>query len=921
MIKNKISILVLASLCASATTISKAQENRNVTTLEEIVVTGSLITTGNMNQRAPVEIVDQEDILNSGYTSTFDIAKDLVSNSGSILSSDTGTLAGVGQFNLRGLGLGSTLTLINGRRAGISAIADGGGNEFFDITQLPLSMIERVEFLKDGASSTYGSQAVSGVANIITRSNFEGLELSVGTSDSVNPLSSISFASGSSGDKWKFNAYGTYSKQDRGDRSDYDFIVDRLGGRLQGVDIAEGSAGRLTSSTGAPGSYVGAVTDPTTGMVSPFSSSTTPDVNCEAAGGILVGARCRHDFFDQVSVIHEEERTQLFTEYEYQISDSVTLFGETHISNNQIDRTSGPGLFQNGLVDTGAILIPSNHPFNFYVNDPSSDTGITYIDPSQWDNSVHTATDVVCICRPLGDSFNGEGNAPSRRLDIDYVRTLVGASIDLNDVWSAEVWIQRAEATRDENVSFNYIADSVNGAALSGAWNPFGSALATPGLVSPKDGVSTAGNSESVLNSLYTNETTNYEANQTTIDVVVTGELFELSGGAVGVAFGAQYRDEDFSFTPDPLKAIGAASSPSIANPSSGEQEAIAVFTEALLPVTEDLEVQLALRYEDYGDTGGDTVDPKFAFRYSITPSLALRGSFGTSFQAPTTRQVSETISRQVFQDSAVVNPVTGALECGAGGVDISAELNVTGGPGLSPQSSENLNLGAVLQLDNGLDVSLDFWSFDYEDLIAQGQSGQSIVDNDCADGIPDDSRIERDGGGNIRRVNSLFNNTGNVATDGVDLGTRYGWDVNDGLFSLTSQLSYINKFEVTDDGVTFDAVGSRNNNNQFSSLPQLRANLGGSWSNGTHTVSATARFIDDYLNDANDETIDSFTTLDLNYAYTTGGDSPLTIRVGANNVFDEEPPTMGQGQRPGYDNTVHDVRGRILSLSITKKY
>jgi hypothetical protein len=251
------------------------------------------------------------------------------------------------------------------------------------------------------------------------------------------------------------------------------------------------------------------VIDSSTGSASPFSSATTPDANCEAAGGILVGARCRHDFFDQVSVIHGEERTQLFTEYEYEISDSVTFFGETHVSKNKIERTSGPGLFQNGLVDTGAILIPASHPFNFYVNDPTAATGIRYVDPAEWDNSVHTATDIVCICRPLGDSLNGEGNAPARTLDIDYVRTMAGLTLAINETWSADVWVQRAEAKRDELVSFNYIADSVNGAALSGIWNPFGSALATPDLISPRDGVSTAANSQDVLNSLFTNETTN----------------------------------------------------------------------------------------------------------------------------------------------------------------------------------------------------------------------------------------------------------------------------------------------------------------------------------------------------------------------------------------------------------------------------
>lgn len=893
------------------------------------MVTGSLIKRSNVSSNAPLEVVNRDQFSAAGYGNIIDVAKDLTANSGSVLVQDTGTLAGTAQINLRGLGLGSTLTLINGRRAGIAPIADSGGNDFFDTNQLPLAMIERIEFLKDGASTTYGSQAVAGVANIITRKGFDGLELSVRYEDSTNNAGSINMAAGTGiGDSGHFNVYATYYSQEGGDRSDYDFIVKRLGGTLQGIDPSPASAGRLTSSTGQPGSYVRAMFDAASGVASPFSGSTYPDPDCTAAGGILVGARCRHDFFDQVSVIHDEERFQVFTEMDYEISDKVTFFGEAHHSRNRVERTLGPGLFQNGLVSTGAILIPGDHPFNFFVADADSSTGIRYVGPEDWNPATDVGVDLVCLCRPLGAHLNGEGNSPPRELAIDYWRGMGGLAFVLAESWTMDLAFQYSSGRRAETRSHNFIASAINQAALNGTWNPFGSSLATPTLVSPKDGVSVAGNSEDVLSGLYTRENNLFESDQYTIDVVATGDWFEMPAGTVGVAVGAQYRDESFRFIPDALKAAAASQSRNPVFPSNGSQDVKSLFGEMLLPALDNLELQLALRYEDYGDKGGTTTDPKVAFRFDATDNLALRGSWGTSFQAPTMRQFSESSSRQLFDDSAVVHPVTGALTCGPGGASIVGEVLLSGSPDLAPQTAANLNLGMVFQPLDNLSLIVDYWSFDYDDLISPDQGPQAIIDDDCAsDGIPNDPRIERDGGGNIRRVNTFFINTARVKTDGFDFSGAYSFGLGSSAdATLTANASYINKFEFetsAGDGFT-DIVGNRNSRNQFRSLPEWRANLGAQVFMANHAFFGTVRYIDSYTNDANNDTVDSHTTLDLQYALTMDewfGGRPTHATIGANNVFDRDPPSLGYRQRPGFDDVVHDIRGRILYLSFTQQY
>ena len=150
--------------------------------LEEIIVTGSHIRRTEYEGRAPIQIVDQQAIELIGAAQPVEMLNELTANSGSEFYNETNNRAGSSQFNIRNLGLGSTLTLINGKRGGIAPVASAAGTDFVDINQFPLAMIERIEVLTDGASATYGSQAVAGVANIITRKGFEGLEISGGYS-------------------------------------------------------------------------------------------------------------------------------------------------------------------------------------------------------------------------------------------------------------------------------------------------------------------------------------------------------------------------------------------------------------------------------------------------------------------------------------------------------------------------------------------------------------------------------------------------------------------------------------------------------------------------------------------------------------------------------------------------------------------
>lgn len=908
---------VLAAMISAAAAAQDGVAANDV--IEEIKVTGSNIQRSGFTAISPVQVVNRASMLADGAKTVVDVATNLPINVGSEFQIESGTLIGTAQFNLRGLGLGSTLTLINGRRGGQSTVADGGGNQFFDINQLPISMIERIDLLADGASAIYGSQAVAGVANIITRQGFQGFELTVDGQTSPGPgvnQAQVGFAFGSPREgKTKVSIYGGYLHRNRADRSDFDFIDERVLGN------GDPRAARTLSTIGSPGSFRRAVADPFTGVISGTGASI-PDPDCEAGGGVLLGAFCRYNFADQVSVIPEETRIQLFTEATHEYSDRLSVYGEGSYSSNRISRTQGPFIFRHGLLSNGnRMFIPADHPFNFFVDDGAG--GISYVDPSTWDNSIHQAVDLEFRGRPFGAEFNG-GNGPGdREIDLTYSRFLGGVTADISDAWRIEASYMFARSDRYESRPYNYIASVVNNRLLDGSWNPFGTRLANPGLVSPKDGVSLAANSDEVARSLHTLNINSAEAEQAVAEFKVVGEIGEMAGGSVSLAAGLQQRSETYSYTPDPLDAsgLGAALDWRI----DGKQDVDAAFVEVILPALETLEVQAALRYEDYGSQAGDSTDPKLAARWQATESFGVRGSWGTSFQAASVRQTSISRQSQIIDDPASPNPVTGQLECVDRGVTGITTVVNQGDENLKPQSADSFTIGFVAEL-NRMKVSLDYWSFDYKDLISPDEGAQAILANDCADGVPDDPRVERRADGTVLIITSEFINTGSVKTDGADLSLDYDMGESDWFDAMRLSLgaTYINKFDVktNSNSAPFDGVGSRNFTNQFRSMPEWRGNVSMTWERGRHLLTAQVRYTDSYENDQPNPAskIDSWTTVDGQYLIRLFDDRSQ-LSIGAKNLFDEDPPSLGEQIRPGYDNVIHNVLGRTAYVTYSQSF
>ncbi|MFT4653380.1 MAG: iron complex outermembrane receptor protein [Patiriisocius sp.] len=893
---------------------------QDIKSIERISVLGSNIRQIDTQSAAPVQYIGRDSIELSSIGSISDLVLNIPANAGSVVNPVSGANIGSSNFNIRNLGSGSTLVLINGRRAGKSPLSDNLGNQFYDLNQLPLSMVKSVDIQTDGASAIYGSEAVAGVVNIVTRKGFEGVEVSARYEDASNQTETINFAFGSNSDRGSFGLYATAYNGSINYRSDFDFIVERSGGAL-------------TSSSGSPDEY--RTLDPITNE---FGSNKVIDPFCAEAGQVVDGNNCRYNFFDHTSPIPKNNRLSIFAEFDYDLGEvfgfeEIKTYGEISYARNTTTRAFGPQINGNGEYN-GRFLIPSSHPFNFFVEDAN---GLQYVDPTTatgaefWQQNPGAAANLTTSgsFRPIGAAIagrNGNGN--------DYVnnsdRHMIGIDAFRGD-WSVSAWYQKYEHENRFIAEGDSIASALQAGLMNGTLNPFGIAYALPEFVSPKNGFSTAGHDIERYNSeigyITINERT---SSQQTVDFVVSnGEIFELDAGYLGIAFGYQNRKETFTFTPDRITSSGLGS---VASSRSllvdGETAVDSVFVELAIPAMENLDLQLALRYEDHGEEIGTTTDPKIAALYKLTDDLLLRASFGSSFQAPTAIQTGG-ITSSAGVDFLTAN---GQVTCSTNNAqpgDFISDTSARVIGKLSPQSADNFNLGIVWQPTDKSSVSVDYWQYDYKGLIVNAQSAQAVLDSDCNDGILNDPNITRASDGVPLFIATSLENADSAKTDGIDAKFSYGFANDIGTFDVNLTLSYVMSFEAVLSGAKVDVAGRRNaNTDSFGTMPELSGNVSAKWAKENHQAIVTFRYTDSYLQDdaarSNSllgQNINSFTTLDFQYRYDaselTGIESWLMI--GANNLTDKNPPRYGA--RPFFDEEAHSIRGRVLYAEIGVRF
>ncbi|GAA4050771.1 TonB-dependent receptor domain-containing protein [Parerythrobacter jejuensis] len=753
--RNSIALGALAGALAVVPSAAFAQAGADEGVTEDegrtIVVTGSLIRGTPEDAALPVDVYTNEDLAKQGVDSPLEFIKELPSV-GAVLgdSNQFSTAAqgfqGVGSINLRGLGPQRTLVLMNGKRT-----IQSPGSGFVDTQLIPLFALERVEILKDGAGSTYGSDAIAGVANFITRSDFVGFEVQgdytlVSGSDndySVSALAGFELGSDANlvvGAGWQHRSELPTTARD-----------------YTALPYTVNPSGFSALST--PGLFAVSYFDTGTGTV---NTQTRPDRGCNDLGGFQDGALCRFTFIPFDNITEDEDRYQVFGQFTADLSDRVRFQADALWSRSDLESINYSPAFPptQGPRGSGFLAAFTTSPANPGLPAFLAQQGLP---ASSATNPIVAVTNV--LFRPygyLGNPVDGDRGSGTGLASTEAWRVSGGFDIELSDTLTLDIdgtyWESEREAFAPGIIGSRLQAalNGLGGPNCTGTtpgvggcefFNPFvnaGPGNPTLGLANPFY-VPGAENSIGLTQWLQVPNGTRDEESQFVIDMVLSGETgIELGGGAVGFALGAQYRKNKFTTDPlndfsnldvNPCFVLGDTSCVGTTTDGVGSfiflggsrpqrlsQDVYAIFGEVRLPVTDRIEIQGAVRFEDYGQPVGSTINPKGSIRFEATDWLTFRGSVGTTFRGPIASQVSP-------------NSVTALEGFTAAGGNFKSK-DIFGNPvDLGPETAFTYNIGAIINAPIGAGnviFSVDYWSIDLEDRITTtpGNAIASLVGN-----------------------------------------------------------------------------------------------------------------------------------------------------------------------------------------------
>ena len=870
--------LLTANLLVANTALAQ-DDNKN---LEEVVITGSYIKGSGTDEATPVDVLDSDYIQKQGALTIGELTQKLAVSSGTENNPDSftsGSTQGTSNVNLRGLGLTSTLVLVNGKRQTIAAAIANDGSVFVDTATIPMAALERVEILKEGATATYGSDAVAGVVNFILRDDFEGLEVSVGhqkvessdqTTDDVSVLAGFGI-----GDNTNVILSGSYMQQDPMSSAERPYTTINaastlgrsflnLGGLAPGLPVFIDGTG-IYEGTYGPG-------------------ETIPDANCEANGGLLSGGfipslggqKCGFLYGPRFNLVNEEERTNLYAAVTHEMDNGVTVRGELGFAKNEVlDNPQSPS-YPNLSFPT---ILPgqAGSPFNGFV---------------RW------------YGRPLG----AEAPSPFVPRNSETLR----ASLDLSGSLDDGAWDWNASLTYSENDREGWQPDTINSrlnAALAGAGGESGTE--TFNIFDPSQ------NSQSLIDYISAETYTNMVTDLTVADLVVSGPLEIASGRTINVAYGAQFRNEGFSIARNEISTqqrdpqtgalqdvdlifLGGGTEP------SASRDSFAAFAEANISLTDSFEMSVAARYESL--ESDSSLDPKLALRWQLSDTVVVRGSMSTAFR--------EASLIQQFNRQTSLQGLSDPLSSGTLFIRVLTEGDVD----LKPETSTNTNLGVVWTPSDNFNMRLDWWQFDYEDVITI-ENAQGKLNAD-----PNGPDIRRNDSGQLQGVSTNFINAATVETDGVDVSADWNIPAGDkGDFGIQLAYSQFLSYEIPDsNGGTRDVVGSFNHDNFVRSMPEKKWNLTADWERGSHSASMVVYYVDSYKTGRPvpasaqalgfNSGISNWRTIDLSYNYNFNlGDTQAVFTLGGKNVFDKEAPRVYDAANFSYDPKHHDPRGRML--------
>ena len=852
-----------------------AQQQAPEEKMIRVEITGSSIKRLVSETSQPLSVFKAEEFAKQGLTTAQEVLDRIPSNQTSMGAGNTvgGNASGLptgGQAvaDLRGLGGDKTLVLLNGRRIANHPY-DGAS---VDLNVIPVAALEKVEVLRDGASAIYGTDAIGGVINFITRRSVTGTTVSAeamlprasgGKERRANIMSGIGNLDS---DGW--NAFGVldYQKQD---------VLTSQQRPFSATGIIPSRGVNETSGTTFPGNYF----DPTSEVQGNpgFASGCNPPFSVPRASN----GTCRQDYTRLIDDLPSQDRLVFFGKAAFKLNaDSTATLEYLHSRNKVISRTAPPP--QTDLV------LPKSSPYY-----PGNSGGV----PAQPGLS---GDPLFVNWRPLEA---GQRQINSKGEGDRFVAALEGLAAG----WDYKAGLNHSISKSEEVFTGGYVQDAGFAAGVrNGILNPFG--LQNEAGRAYLASVALRGKVQDAKNTA------------TTLDMKASRDLMQLEGGAMAVALGAEFRHEkaDFNVNRD---IAGQASSSGLSGSLSknGSRNIQAVFGELSIPMIKDLDIQAAVRYDHYSDVGS-TTNPKLGVRYQPNPQLVLRGSASTGFRAPTLFEKNAPLSKNDTSNSyndPILCP-NGVPQPGANPLrdcDLQQFKLQGGNPNLSPEKSKTFSVGAVFEPMRNHTIAIDYWNIKLKDKISSLPE-QSIY----GDYAKYKDRFLRNPDGSPYAILDTNENLGKVHTDGIDLSLTMSSPRYDfGNFMFTLDGTWVHKYEYQNerDGAFIQNVGTYADNGP---IFRWRHNMALTWRNGSWSATLAQNYrtgyVDQNLVDAQYfNNVSSYQLWNLSATYT--GWKGLSVTGGVKNLFDKDPPFTNQGTvfQKGYDPRYADPIGRAIYL------
>ena len=860
-------LLAGAAISMAATGSALAEEADDEEADEEentVTVTGSRIKRTDIEGSLPVTVIDREMIELSGEANAADFLRSMTFNSSGSFRPQSGSSAqGTASISLRGIGSSRTLVLVDGRR--LPKSPSTGSNQ--DLNTIPMGAIERIEVLSDGASAIYGSDALGGVVNVITRKDFEGAQIMLGQASVSIPANggdrengSITF--GASSDTSSLIGGVSWNKRDI--IFARDFYFNTPGGSVYGNSYTTITGGFDDFNwTSIPDGQGGTACDfPGTGF---YTRANSFAVNAAQT-------RCAYDF----TLVSADEastgNTSIWLKATHEFSDDWSVW-----ANASINKSSSFGRYA-PVPDSSYFSVPltGNSP-----NNPTNPNG------NVWDGVSTVGVPVNWWHR-----FDALGNRDSE-VDNELSELMTGMTGNVGDV-ELDFGL-RITKNLTYDIGRNYLLRSAAAAYIeSGAYdlrNPY----ATP---------------DNVLNAMKVVISRISQYNQNEAWFTAAFDAFEMENGFAQMFVGMEYREEDYSDQYDSLSEAGQVGG-SAGNSAGGTRDVTAYYFELLMPVMDNLEVTVAGRQDDYSDYGSD-FSPKVSARWVVSDDMTLRASYGEGFRAPTLDILTQ-------KDSFSADSVRDEQSCLAQGqpANCSLQINalVTANPSLSSEQSEQYAFGFAHEATDWFNYSIDYYNIAISNRIT-GFSSQGLIAREIAgDPIPPGLGVTRNPtNGAITQIVRGFGNEGTVDTSGLDINAVFSYEMLGGRFNHNVQIGYL--LDQSVDGGR-NLVGDPG-------TPEARMVISNSYEMDNFSIGYNLNLIgnqcDEIVAGECIGNVPTWVTHDVQFNYFAPWDGRIT--VGVRNAGEKRPPIgLGAVGSRDYDFSLYDAYGRITYVNYTQTF